>query len=674
MFTLGGRTTFAGLADAVVVPHDGSLSLAAGTIAFAFEAAKVSGLSGLLSKDASGFGDGGHLSIFVRDGVLTARFQDAAGSRDFSLPGIVVGATYAVVASFDASAGVAFYVNGTLVGADPNFVSTWSSNDEVLQLGALGWRSASGSPEATNGFRGDIVDVAIYAGAFTPAELAGSAGPSEPEAPPNTPPEAVDDTATTEAGTATTVAVLANDGDADGDPLELFVPPTSEAGGTLALAADRTVLYTPPTGFIGTDRFTYAIEDGRGGRDEAGVTITVTAPPADDDGRTALSLASATTAKIVDLAAGLVADAARVLPLGDSITLGWQANRAKANWEGYRQDLLDKAVAAGLWIDYVGAFASGPASLLDQDHQGQSGIKAIEVAPAATSIAQASRPDIVLLKLGTNDALRDADAGTAVPAAILAIIRDLHAEVPGVRILVSQVAPVDLDSSSQWRDDADQLVQAINAQLPNVVAQAQAEGIAASFVPQQLTAADLGDGVHPNGGGYAKIADAWFDALQADVGVTARTFGGIAETVAANVTDVIGSSAGDLLVGDDRANVLDGGAGNDRIVGRGGPDTLTGGPGRDVFAYEALADSAPTARDVILDFTRGVDLIDLRSIDDFVFLAFGASLTAGGVRVIEAGDGSSVVQAATGADADFEVVLADGDVAASSYGAGDFLL
>lgn len=78
-----------------------------------------------------------------------------------------------------------------------------------------------------------------------------------------------------------------------------------------------------------------------------------------------------------------------------------------------------------------------------------------------------------------------------------------------------------------------------------------------------------------------------------------------------------GTAAGNTLVGGRLADTLDGGGGNDGIAGSGGLDRLTGGAGNDVFDYNALADSGilSTTRDVIVDFVRGQDRIDLRTLD-----------------------------------------------------------
>lgn len=53
----------------------------------------------------------------------------------------------------------------------------------------------------------------------------------------------------------------------------------------------------------------------------------------------------------------------------------------------------------------------------------------------------------------------------------------------------------------------------------------------------------------------------------------------------------------------------------DIIAGGGGADTLTGGSGADLFRYVSVADSAPGAVDIIADFLRNTDHIDLAALD-----------------------------------------------------------
>src|SRR6185312_9005613 len=99
----------------------------------------------------------------------------------------------------------------------------------------------------------------------------------EGQAPGNNPPIAAPDTATTTAGTPVTIAVLANDSDPDNNPLTITAVSTPVHGNAVINPADKTITYTPATGFSGSDSFSYTITDGTTPR-SAAVTVTVTPP------------------------------------------------------------------------------------------------------------------------------------------------------------------------------------------------------------------------------------------------------------------------------------------------------------------------------------------------------------------------------------------------------------
>ncbi len=94
----------------------------------------------------------------------------------------------------------------------------------------------------------------------------------------NRPPIAIDDSVQRPQGQEIKVLaekLLRNDSDPDGDPLTLVsVSSPSAQGGTVSLAGPW-VVYTPPSGYNGTDTFTYTISDGRGGTAAATVTVSV---------------------------------------------------------------------------------------------------------------------------------------------------------------------------------------------------------------------------------------------------------------------------------------------------------------------------------------------------------------------------------------------------------------
>lgn len=129
-----------------------------------------------------------------------------------------------------------------------------------------------------------------------------------------------------------------------------------------------------------------------------------------------------------------------------------------------------------------------------------------------------------------------------------------------------------------------------------------------------------------------------------------------------------GGAGNDKLVGGPGADVLMGGSGADRLVGGSGRDTLTGGTGADVFVFGSTGHSpAGSARDVIRDFERGLDMVDLRRIDaddgasgDQAFGFSGTTAQAHSVWTSQSG-ADLVLRGDVNGDrtADFEILLID---------------
>jgi len=129
---------------------------------------------------------------------------------------------------------------------------------------------------------------------------------------------------------------------------------------------------------------------------------------------------------------------------------------------------------------------------------------------------------------------------------------------------------------------------------------------------------------------------------------------------------LLGELGADRLNGGAGNDTLNGGDGNDTLIGGAGKDSLTGGAGSDQFLFMP-GDSRPGGgvRDVITDFTSGMDKLDLRALGVSDMAAQVSYQTIGSGMILHVdldGDGLD--------SADFAVQLAG----VWSLAAGDILL
>jgi hypothetical protein len=283
---------------------------------------------------------------------------------------------------------------------------------------------------------------------------------------------------------------------------ELATPPTK---GEVSISDVSTgaFVYTPlGTETTGTDRFSYRVTDAAGGI----VTVTVSI--------------------IID---------PRIMPLGDSVTTGLSDVTGQLpvpeQRVGYRKALYDALLAAGYSVDFVGSQAYGTGVVgFDADNEGHENWSGAELAVGSAS-KDPSYPDsgvyywltqhptdFILLHVGT-DAL---DNGVVGVTAILDEIERWERDFDGeVRVQVARIID---------QNPANGAVASFNAQLEALVNERNGDPSDPAYldrlglVDQQaaLSAADgtpdpayYGeDGVHPNEAGYARMAEAWLEAIQ----------------------------------------------------------------------------------------------------------------------------------------------------------------
>jgi lysophospholipase L1-like esterase len=204
-----------------------------------------------------------------------------------------------------------------------------------------------------------------------------------------------------------------------------------------------------------------------------------------------------------------------ILPLGDSITWGWNGSNA-----GYRAPLVARLDAAGVASQLVGTADDNGGDLpADERHHeghpgwvisaGSSGRDGLTEHVAAWLGRGGVHPDVVLLMIGTNDVDLDYDLAH-VGERLDALVTQLTTLAPQARIILAQLVPID-DSGEDAR------VLGYNEIVAATVAQHRAAGQDVRVVDMHaaLTVSDLSDKLHPNDAGYAKMAEVWFAAIVA---------------------------------------------------------------------------------------------------------------------------------------------------------------
>ncbi|MEO3810194.1 ricin-type beta-trefoil lectin domain protein [Sphaerisporangium sp. B11E5] len=187
----------------------------------------------------------------------------------------------------------------------------------------------------------------------------------------------------------------------------------------------------------------------------------------------------------------------RVMPLGDSITDGFNVPG------GYRINLWQSLVSGGYRVDFVGSGFNGPSSLGDHDHEGHSGWRIDQIDAQIVNWLRTYTPRTVLLHIGTNDMYNSSGA----PARLGTLLDRIFSTAPDTYVFVATIIPM------SGRDNE---VRGFNAAIPGLVQTRANAGRRIYLVDMysRLTTSDLADGVHPNAGGYNKMAAAWYSALR----------------------------------------------------------------------------------------------------------------------------------------------------------------
>lgn len=207
----------------------------------------------------------------------------------------------------------------------------------------------------------------------------------------------------------------------------------------------------------------------------------------------------------------------RIMPLGDSITLGCCVEDNYGDNNAYRRALYDSLVAHGYSIDFVGGLSNG--TFADINHQGMDGRRADEIATGwggGTGVFAwlTDRPaDIVLLHIGTND-ISDNETVSQIITDVDNILNEIDQFSLDVYVVLALIVnrqdiegnEPEIEKTIEFNDSLQVLAnnRIANGDLLHVVDMESALNYS--------TSVDMDDN-HPTQTGYDKMADVWLPAI-----------------------------------------------------------------------------------------------------------------------------------------------------------------
>jgi len=199
----------------------------------------------------------------------------------------------------------------------------------------------------------------------------------------------------------------------------------------------------------------------------------------------------------------------RIMALGDSITGSPGCWRALL-WQHLQSSGLTNT-------DFVGTLpAQGCGFAYDGENEGHGGFLATRIADEnqLPGWLSSTRPDVVLMHLGTNDVWNAIPASTIL-AAYTKLLGQMRASNPATKVLVAQIIPMNPSGCAE----CGQRVVALNAAIPGWAAANSTAQSPITVVDQWTgfsTASDTYDGVHPNDStGIRKMEARWYPPLAA---------------------------------------------------------------------------------------------------------------------------------------------------------------
>jgi len=644
---------FDGSNDYVQVAHNNAFKLGSGTISLWFEPDRFSGQQALLSKDASGYGSGGHLHMYMDDAQLIVRLQSSSQTYTVCTSSSAVTDGWHQVTFTFGSGGMKLYFDGNLVDTN-SYTGGLSNNAEPMVFGAGTWNSSAGTANTVDQyFKGRIDEVLIASDTFSASDVSQlyNIGKNGPQLITNDSSDFL--LQTVDYAYSETVF-----GGAAGDDLLAGGRGADIINGGSSSVAGHLVAVDVPD----------AVEALAG---QPGATITVSGVPA---GAVLTHGTPGATAGTWTLAAADLADLHISFPNGATTA----ANLTFSATAGAQTTTNFDFAGGAQGFSYAdntfrganqGSYASGSVT----SSGGVGGGKGLEV-----KLGGVNENDIVCMSGGWQYAFTATAAGaSSVTFSYRMNVSTEYESDEYSEVLVAidgQLKGIGAnDYVVRVADGGDTGWQTVTINLGNLSAGSHTLTLG-GFNNQKTTAVEetvitfdnvaLTQNSTQTASGSVAVSP---PTLNSDWGVDTVDYSASIGTVLVsleaghaakdgmgaidrllNIDNVIGSNQADEIVGDSAANVLQGGAGNDVLIGRGGDDTLDGGTGSDTAGF---TEGAAVTVSLTAGTATGQGSDTLISVENVVGSANNDTITGNtGANVLIAGLGADTVNGGAGND------------------------
>ena len=204
----------------------------------------------------------------------------------------------------------------------------------------------------------------------------------------------------------------------------------------------------------------------------------------------------------------LCANPVQIMPLGDSITLGYgTGGNATLLETGYRQPLYLSLSGSGYNTNFVGSLKAGQSATpsFDFDHEGHAGYTSGQVAGQAYTWLVNNPADVVLLHIGTNDL--DMQNPSTDPSNVESILNEIDQYDQRITVMLARIIDTVPYSSAttQFNNNVQAMAQGRIANGDKIIMVDDESALDYS--------ADMADNLHPNQTGYNKMATIWMNSL-----------------------------------------------------------------------------------------------------------------------------------------------------------------